>query len=182
MDVFILSKIAKNTRFYGRYCPNLYIMLTTNFSFPNLGGILKLFIAPAENISQVVMSGKTVQSIIFSLDDWTEIKILDDQSRYKFQKKNSFNGEYFDNVINAIHPKVRLDENLLFLYDYELDVVAVTMDGNENFICFGSKEEPLRLLLEADSGSSAPSLNQFSITISGQTSIAPQKIDAGIFA
>jgi hypothetical protein len=149
--------------------------------YNNMGGVLKIWTAPAENIQSLTITGNTVQAVNFNTGDFTEIFLLDDKSGYRFDKQEDFDGDSFDNDIRLLHPKARLDGSLFFVHASELNVLAFILDSNEQFLCLGTPEEPLRLTFKAGSGNRADQLNAFEIDIKGPTTRPPYYILPSIF-
>lgn len=140
--------------------------------YENIGGILKLWIVPVEEVAlypEPLKNHVPFLNFTAESDGWLDLNVIDDRSGYTTEKRPSFSGDSYQHKLRAGVSKVRTEvEEALIKLDNRNVIVGIK-DGNAMYKLFGTLEHPLVVSFSAQSGNQPPDLNYYNINMEGAT-------------
>lgn len=138
-------------------------MKTINKQAENMGGLLKLWAVPPEDIS---ISGDLVT--IISEANMISIYVQEDSGSFDEDLTRSFVGHSYKVEIKATVPCDNKDTlALISEMERKSKYLVIYLDGNGNYKLAGNKSTPLRFSAKATTGKGTFTLNRYDISFTG---------------
>lgn len=113
----------------------------------NMGGLIKFWAVPSD---QVTVSGKTVT--IASTDNVYEVYCSQDSMQHSEPAEETGAGTHYNTTVKGFSPGITEELDAALEYMDRRKWVVLFIDGNGNYKLAGSKEQPLRLTTNVDTG------------------------------
>ena len=139
----------------------------------NMGGLIKIWAIPSD---QVTVSGKTVT--IASTDNMYEVYCAEDTMQHSVPAELTNAGTYYNTILKGFSPGVTEDMEAALEYMDGRKWVVLFMDGNGYYKLAGSKEQPLRLSANVDTGQMTTDRAGCNFTFSGRTLARAKTVDS----
>lgn len=113
----------------------------------NMGGLIKIWAIPSD---QVTVSGKTVT--IASTDNVYELYFSPETMQHSEPAEQTDAGTHYNTTVKGFAPGITEDLEAALEYMDRRKWVVLFIDGNGYYKLAGSKENPLRLTTNVDTG------------------------------
>ena len=140
----------------------------------NLGGIIKLWYIPVEDVSSISRPIHDFGGITLAANkQWLEFYFSPQSAKYDVKFKTGPKGSYFECMITGIYPKQNAANNYLINQLRDAAFVCKVLDANGVYRIVGTPDFPLKFTFDFDSGSKTADRNSIGFLFSGKSKYAP---------
>ena len=138
-------------------------MKTINKKTENIGGVLRLWAIPQNDIS---VAGATVT--IASDANMVSIYVREDSASFREDLQKSFAGSIYKVDVSAVVPCENSDTlKLIEEMEQRSRYLVIYLDGNGNYKLVGTVKSPLRFSAKATTGLGTAGLNHYAVSFTG---------------
>ena len=138
----------------------------------NLGGVLRLWAIPAEDVVSLTAGVLSLSGT----DNVIALYITPESADSSCLLKKADGGFYYEITVSGFSPRIRKEADQLFKSMAGHNYVVVFLDGNLQYRAAGSKEQPLRFSFSAKTGMAVSDRNGYELEFQRNCTLPVQEI------